>query len=327
MNNPLLRFLDFVLDPRMPHNFLGTALRNRKLLSKINTHQNIGGELFVALTFDVENEYGSHRLEGGGTTVRPFLEQMRDWDVPATIFVEGCLVGQNADILLELERNEIENGLHGFRHELWGPAQWFLADRPVSSEQKTHLLEVALEDCRAAGLRRPVVFRAPNLTADNSTIELLGENGFQVDSSLPSHRGVLPVPQFPGGLKGIVRIPVTADPIPFLARKSFLPYCRFRVCNLKNLKEITLNGILDIASRIISIQELLGCLPHLVVLSHSWEFSTPLTNDPKYGYCSVTNYEFLREVTNWLRQHFKVRFVSMSDLGKLLAQEQRGLSS
>jgi len=306
----------------MPHNLIATMLRARKLRAVMDhAHPRKGRQLFLAITFDVECEYGSHRIKGGSATVPIFLKNLQNALLDTTIFVEGSLVEENSEILRSLERQGIEIGLHGYRHELWGPPQWYLADKPLTGEEKNSLLDVAIEAFRSSGLRRPVVFRAPNLTADTSTMLMLLEKGFHVDSSLPAHRGVLPVPQFFGGPKGLVRIPVTVEPTPLLSRKCIFPYYRYRACNLKSLKEMRNDELLQYVSRISALQEALGFPPHLIILSHSWEFLNPTIDHQDYSYCSPANFEFLRNLDRILSENFNVKRVSISALAELFKKK------
>jgi hypothetical protein len=276
----------------------------------------------LALTFDVEREYGSFRLETHASNVKSFLSRIEGIEQNATIFVEGSLVKEHSEALHSLEKKGIEIGLHGWQHELWGSKQWYLNDKPLQPDQKATLLKAAFEDFQLSSLHRPTAFRAPNLVADESTLKLLESNGFQVDSSLPSHRGVAPIPQFPNGPSGIIRIPVSVEPTPLLDSKSFIPYYRFRVCNLKTAKQMRGEKLLDCVTRIAMCQEAFGFLPHLVMLSHSWEFFPPLVENRDYAYCSATNFELLDSVVNSLSESFAVKRVSMSDLGELIKQKQ-----
>jgi len=286
-----------------------------------HAHPHRRHQLFVVLTYDVEREYGSHRLKGNGATVPLFLRSMQDAAENATIFVEGSLVEENSEILRSLEKKGIEIGLHGYRHELWGPAQWYLADKPLTLKRRNSLLDAAIEAFRSSGLRRPVVFRAPNLAADSSTMLLLLEKGFHVDSSLPAHRGVPPIPQFFGGPEGLIRIPVTAEPTPSLSRKRIFPYYRYRTCNLKSLKEMRNDELLRYVSRIAALQEALGFPPHLVIVSHSWEFLNPLIDHQDYSYCSPANFEFLHELVRILSENFDEKRVSISTLAEFFKEK------
>jgi hypothetical protein len=222
-----------------------------------------------------------------------------------------------------LEKKGIEIGLHGYRHELWGPAQWYLSDKPLPVEQKASLLKAGIEAFSSSGLRRPVVFRAPNLVADDSTIQLLPGNGFQVDSSLPAHKGVLPIPLF---LDELIRIPVTVDPTPKVSWTALVPYCRFRACNLKTLKHMAPDEFFKYISGITAIQEALGFPPHVVILCHSWEFFSPLIDNKQYDYCSPQNSDFLDKLIRNLSEDFNIREISMQHLADLFKRKGTALT-
>jgi len=320
------RFLDLVVDPRMPHNFLATWLRSRgprRMMSRSTA--SLGYRILVALTFDVEQDHNSDGRESA-SSVSSFLTNVQHVVDEATIFAEGRLVEANSEQLRSLEERGFEIGLHGYRHELWGSPQWYLHDKPVPNEGKNSLLKDSLRAFRTSRLHRPTAFRAPSLVADDSTIRLLVANGFGVDSSLPSHRGVLPVPQFVGGADGLVRIPVSVDPVPSLARRTVFPYYRFRVCNLKTLKEMDRKEFLEYTTRIATLQEALGFPPHLVLLSHSWEFSEPLSDRKDYSYRSISNFEFINDLLCFLSKNFSVKQTSITKLAAILRKSYDDLS-
>ena len=315
VSHALARILDLIRDPRVPHNILETFLRTRKL-TRIMKAGPSRRELCVALTFDVEREYGSRRVNGNPVSVRQFLSKLEDFSSKTTVFIEGSLVEENSKVLRLLEAHGTEIGLHGYLHELWGPTQWYLSDKPISAQEKAALLQKCKEIFERSGLQLPVSFRAPNLVSDAQTVQLLVQYGFRIDSSLPSQLGVLPVPQLFGEGGGLVRIPVSADPRPLLSWAFLIPHFTFRACNLKTLTNITNQEFVEFASSIASIQDALGFRPHLVVLSHSWEFFDPLTGGGQYGYCSPGNFEILRNFLNALSDNFDVKQMSMNGLAR-----------
>jgi len=315
----LNRFLDFTSDPRMLHNFIPAISRRRRVASLLRNARHLNGrELLVAFTCDVELAYGSHRVNRNNPNMSTLLRSILDSSIIDTVFVEGHLVEENAGDLCLLRKRGVEIGLHGYRHELWGRSQWYLPDRPTAQEQRKVLLEAGMQAFLDAGLLRPVIFRAPNLVVDTSTLGLLVKNGFCVDSSLPSHRGVLPIPQFFDEAESLVRIPVTSDPIPLLTRKGALPYYRYTVFNLKTLAEMRRERLLKHLSRIVALQEALGFSPHIVILSHSWEFSNPVAENGNYGYCSPRNFEVIQFLDSTFSEAFSVKHATISALAELL---------
>lgn len=121
----------------------------------------------------MEREYGSTAPPTKRPTERLFLEHAGEHFPLGTIFIQGSLVEENADRILSLQNAGFEIGLHGYNHELWGRAQWYLSDRPMSVAEKESLVRMALDAFRKVGLRRPGAFRAPNLVIDGPTLEYL----------------------------------------------------------------------------------------------------------------------------------------------------------
>lgn len=307
------RLLDFILDPRMPYN----GFRNRNYgrlppLEPIKSQDRT--QLLVALTFDVENEPWSPS-NGKDDSVDSFLEQILATDPRTTIFVEGALVEETSRQLRSLQEKGVEIGLHGYQHELWGRAQWYLRKSSLNVESKRSLLDKSLEAFNASGLRRPVSFRAPYLVADESTIKLLSAKGYLVDSSLPSHRGVMPVPQYQDQL---VRIPVTVDPTPRLSHRFCLPYYRFLVCNLKTIREVSKENFFQYLSHTVKLQKSLGFPPHLVILSHSWECAKPSSRvREEHSLYSESNLRFLQSIIDNLSEDYDVKRVTMMGLAQI----------
>jgi peptidoglycan/xylan/chitin deacetylase (PgdA/CDA1 family) len=318
MRERLERIVDFVTDPRVPHNMLATKLRAHKF-SRLRNASPSRSRLLVAMTFDVEREYGSTIPSVKRPTERLFLEHVDEYFRVGTIFIEGSLVGMNSDRLRSLQEEGFEIGLHGYKHELWGGAQWYLRDRPLSAKEKDSLVKTALDAFGKAGLDKPNAFRAPNLVIDGSTREILRRNGFTIDSSLPSHRGSLPIPILDHEPNGLVGIPVTADPVPDL-RRLVIPYLRYKVFNLKVLKELSREDISRSLNRIIAIQVERGFPCHIVINAHSWEFYEPTMTE--FSYCSEGNFEFLHNLMGLLAENFGLEYVTMSMLARILLENK-----
>jgi peptidoglycan/xylan/chitin deacetylase (PgdA/CDA1 family) len=317
MNEHLERIIDFATDPRAPYNILTANSRSRKY-GKPRPADSSQNRLLIALTFDVEREYGSTAPTVKRATERLFLQHVNEHFPLGTIFIQGSLVEENAVRIRSLQNAGFEIGLHGYNHELWGHAQWYLSDKPMSVEEKDSLVRTALHAFDKAGLTKPSAFRAPNLVIDAPTLDILRKNGFTVDSSLPSHKGSLPIPSLRHDANGLVRIPVSVDPAPDLKARLVIPYLRYRVFNLKTLKELTSQEILQSLSRIVTIQREYGFPAHLVINAHSWEFYEPTI--PELSYCSETNFTYLRELTNKLAERFGLEYVNMSKLGQIFLE-------
>ena len=312
------RLFDFLSDPRMPYH-PAPVIRAHRLRSLLKRKPaSLGRKLLLCLTFDVEIGYGSYRISDRTSYITQFLHMVEDHPDWRTLFVEGRLVNENSSTLRSLSKKGFELGLHGYSHELWGDQQWYLPDKALTVVQRAALLRAGIEAFETAGLEKPVSFRAPNLVADGHTIQLLSENGFTVDSSLPSHRGVMPIPRVLSGRNQITQIPVTVDPIPSYSRRWILPYRTFRQCNLRTLRQMTGKELSEYVMRISAIQQALGFAPHLVVLAHSWEFFDPPGKRSELSYCSPTNAYTLHNLVQTLSDDFEVQPVSIGELATLL---------
>ncbi|WP_455368102.1 DUF2334 domain-containing protein [[Eubacterium] cellulosolvens] len=310
----LNRIWDFVTDPRIPHNAIPRLLWEQKLRTIMKSSRlQKGTPLFITLTFDVEREYGAYRIQEDSVGIIQFLRIIQDWIAGISIFIEASLVQGNSESLNILNRKGVEIGLHGYNHELWGPPQWYLSEKPLAPKEKDCLLEASIEVFENSGLSRPKIFRAPNLVSDDITAELLMKKGFSIDSSLPSHRGILPLPLF-NREKSFIQIPVTVSPVLSITRKHLFPYLRFRVSNLKTLKEMKDHELLQYVSEIATLQKVKNLPPHLVILSHSWEFSKPRISNREYAYCTPDNIKFLRHIINFLSKSYDVKLLSLSNL-------------
>lgn len=314
----LRKLLDFLSDPRMPYN-PAPVIRSHRVRSLLRRKPAISGrKILLCLTFDVEIGYGSYRISDRTSHTTQFLHMVEDHPDWRTLFVEGRLVKENSSALRSLTKKGCELGLHGYSHELWGGQQWYLPDKALTVVQRAALLRAGIKTFEIAGLEKPILFRAPNLVADGHTIQLLSDNGFTVDSSLPSHRGVMPIPRLFPGRKQVIQIPVTVDPIPEYSRKRILPYRTFRQCNLKTLRQMTGKDLPEYVMRIAAIQQALGFAPHLVVLAHSWEFFDPPDKRSELNYCSPTNLQTINNLVRSLSDNFDVQPVSIGKLATLL---------
>jgi polysaccharide deacetylase family protein (PEP-CTERM system associated) len=144
-----------------------------------------------ALTFDVEEHFQVHNLEGvvnradwgrhpsrvvGNT--RRILRLLRQSDVRATFFVLGWVADRQPSLVREIRDDGHEVATHGYWHELiyrQTPAQF--------AEDLARSLE-AIQ--RASGLR-PIGYRAPgfSITRDSLwAIDILRRHGMRFDSSI-----------------------------------------------------------------------------------------------------------------------------------------------
>jgi peptidoglycan/xylan/chitin deacetylase (PgdA/CDA1 family) len=102
----------------------------------------------------------------------------------ATLFVAGKFAEAYPGILRRALQDGHEIGSHGWKHGL-DDKENFRTCPYEAQRQWIQWSTSAIED--ACGLR-PVMFRAPNLWITEATLQLLLENGFKLDSSIPARR-------------------------------------------------------------------------------------------------------------------------------------------
>ena len=316
----LARLSDLLLDPRMPY-LLPYVKIKRRSKTKSKAEVPLKSPLLIALTFDVEYDFGSAVKEKSIESVEPFLRQLpalgEELQAVFTLFVQGDIVGRYAELLRNLQLKH-EIGLHGYAHELWGKAKWFLPKQPISRNIKQELLEESLKVFSSNRLSSPVSFRAPDLVAHTETLRLLPEYGFSVDSSAPSYYGTPPLPVKPlGSASTLLSIPITAAPRPRVRTRYLLPFAAYEVFNMLWLATTSDRHLLDCIDEVLSFQISAGTKPHLVFLAHPWEFRE-WDRGERYSYCSGDNYELITRKLQSLEESYQLKYVCLRELAQLL---------
>ena len=277
----LIKAIDLITDRRNPLFFLPNYLRKNGLgreLAKVKIPP--GTRVDVAITFDVEYDYGSAGKKDA-TCVGPFLSKIEktldENKIPATFFVQGNLIDPYHGQLLALQKKGHEIGLHGWAHEPWGDA-WFIKERIPPLKEREEMLKKSLLEFEKYGLERPVSFRAPNMVISRDSFPLLERYGFRIDSSAPSFKGISPIITKIGK---ITEIPVSADPVPAFSSKLAASH---RVFNMFNVFKGAFN-----AENVVKFQLLKKHKPFLVFLAHPWEFFP----NKKFSYCSENNFHLI----------------------------------
>ncbi len=277
-------------------------------------------ELLFSFTVDVESDFGLNRstdfqsLHKGLSNLLKMLNTIR---APATFFILSKLCEQFPECFCKIKRHH-EIGLHGYAHECWGDPQWWLPDVHVlSPERKEELLQRSIRIIKKKLGVRARSFRAPYLVANLETLALLDEFGFKVDSSAPAYYGVPPCPSFVGN-DSLVEIPVSANPRPRIAFLP-LPHLHFDFLNTKLLVQRGVGWSIEFVNFIVNYQISRGVKPHLVMLTHEWEFAgIPLPSKP-LAYAAKNNAQLLSRFILNLKEKYKIKFVTMQKLRKLIS--------
>jgi hypothetical protein len=186
---------------------------------------------------------------------------------------------------------------------------------------RRELLQRSLKCFADNELIRPTSFRAPDLVADQATLRLLEEHSFIVDSSAPSYCGVAPVPTKPlGGNSKLLSIPVTANPIPHFQTRYFMPFTFYELFNMARLATSDDHHFIEYVGEVLAFQVKAGVSPHLIFLAHPWEFKE-WTDKNRPSYCSSHNYDLLSKKLLSLEERYRLRYVSMKELPRLVSTE------
>ena len=320
----LTRLVDFLLDPRMPQYLPYVKLKQLRRSKPAEIDVSHDSPVLVALTFDIEYDFGSSAKEATFGAVEPFLQRLpsfaKDSGAVFTLFIQGDLVARFAHYFQELQAGH-ELGLHGYAHELWGSAKWFLPHHPTHVNMRRELLEQSLNCFADNNLIRPTSFRAPDLVADQDTLRLLEEHEFIVDSSAPSYYGVPPAPtKLLGAASKLISIPITVNPVPCFQTRYFVPFTFYEIFNMARLAASDDSHFIKYVGEVLAFQVTAGVSPHLVFLAHPWEFKE-WTDNRRLSYCSSHNYDLLCRKFSLLEERYQMRYVSMKELSQLVSAE------
>lgn len=295
-----------------PYHFLNTQLLKRKI-NQVNEPK----QIFLLLTFDVENSWGDEENNDQEKN-NIFLERIQKVNKSnKTFFIPGNLVSKlNTNLKQLANKNEI--GLHGHHHELWRAAH-FVKKRPVKDREKKHLIEKSLKEFDRNRLCRPVAFRAPYMWCKKSDLKLLERMQFRADSSDPSQFGSFLV----RNNGKLTRIPITASPFPYFRKRRGMISIHFRLFNMKMVRGCDEKEFIEHINKILRLQVYLKQIPHLVFMAHSWEFyeEAEEAKDDNY-YRSEANYEILGSKLDLLEKRYSVKYITIGELRKLFEKEK-----
>lgn len=129
-------------------------------------------------TIDVDWTPGS---QVGLVRLYDFCER---YNLAPTLFVTGRFAEVYPDVIREAHLRGYEIGTHGWEHGL-NPTEDFRSANYSQQKQWMELSTMAVE--KAAGIV-PSIFRAPNLSIGETTLRILEEMNYKIDSSVPSRR-------------------------------------------------------------------------------------------------------------------------------------------
>lgn len=128
--------------------------------------------------FTVDVDY-VHGAEAGLIKLYDFCEEYK---LQPTFFFTGMYAVDYSELVAEAVHRGFEIGTHGWKHD--GEEDYRTA--PYSA-QKSWVQQATAAIEKASGCT-PTCFRAPNLWISEMTLQILAEEGYQIDSSVPAGR-------------------------------------------------------------------------------------------------------------------------------------------
>ena len=168
------------------------------------TVDNLGDALAVGRGRTARPDAQEHSLRVG---VPAFLDLFAEFSLQATFFVEGWNALHHRKVIERIAAAGHEIGLHGWLHEHWA--------KDLDDRTREQLLWDGTAALRLAGFN-PLAFRAPGGYRGSHTLEVLGDLGYRIDSSIDLDGGTegstLQLEMLQGG---ILSIPWTFDMIDY----------------------------------------------------------------------------------------------------------------
>lgn len=302
-----MRLVSVLDDPRMPW-FIPKIMVERRLYRGEYKGKT---SLKFCLTTDVEQSFGSADLPHESGHIAVFLQRYGEmceaFGIKSTLFFQGDLIPDNVELIKNLQSSGHEIGIHGLHHELWGREKWFLKDPWIHPLERKKLLKKIREIIDQNEIKNVRAFRAPNLVVDLTTLKLLPEFGFEIDSSSPAMLGRKPITKIKDGL---CRVPVSRDPMPHVQTRFGLPFGNYLVMNLHNFIKLSDDELLHAINRLRDYHKRNKIPPYLVFLCHSWEFQSRDQMD----YTSGENFTEFSKKISMLRENMDLEFCTLTEL-------------
>jgi peptidoglycan-N-acetylglucosamine deacetylase len=133
---------------------------------------------FTHVSIDVDYLHGTERA------LKPLLEHLLERECKPSLFVAGKMAPSVQTALRLATESGCEVGVHGWAHCEDGTEDFRILPRARQRE----LVARAQHAVYLHSGQVPRNFRAPNLWMSETTLEVIGELGFTLDSSIPSGR-------------------------------------------------------------------------------------------------------------------------------------------
>lgn len=128
----------------------------------------------ISISFDIEPDLYTGSYKGVIEGIAVILRLLNKYNIKATFFITCDCLEKYPEIFKILKRNGHEVALHAYRHTRF--------DELSLKEKEKHLRKAITCFKKYLGFS-PLGFRAPQLSIDNETLDLLEKYGFKYDSS------------------------------------------------------------------------------------------------------------------------------------------------
>jgi peptidoglycan-N-acetylglucosamine deacetylase len=252
-------------------------------------------------------------VRGSDIGLKSLIDICEQKQIKATLFVTGRFAEDYPNLIKELFERGYDLGTHGWEHGT-DFEENFLT---TTYEEQKRLLKLSTEALVKVTGAQPVIFRAPKVLINETTFQVLSEEKYQIDSSVPARRFdcglgqvksmryfAAPVePYYPSpdnlGIRGsssILEVPPSAYVIPL------------------NMRALQLLGLVTLKWVIWRLAQI---SPMLIFYCHPYEFVSPeylehYGNDPLvYKSCGPHNLKSLCRLLDYIHSlKYQVAFIS-----------------
>jgi peptidoglycan/xylan/chitin deacetylase (PgdA/CDA1 family) len=237
-----------------------------------------------------------------------YQEILKKNKIPSTFFVCGDFALDHKKEVIDLLKDGNEIGSHSYGHVNLGPDIWwkkkFIPSLDIETRKKSIMKnhEILSKILKI----RPVSFRAPYLSIDNTTLNILSKAGYEIDSS--TNNPLLGMPSIPyNPSKGNILKIGNSNIIEFPITCSLSRNLKLKPLNL-DYERITFFNPSDLSKNIEIIEDAKKFSPHIVILTHPWEFS----DNFKPG--ADGRLRLLSRFISILKRKFYVNFLKIEDI-------------
>lgn len=128
----------------------------------------------ISLTFDVEEDLHTRGIENLKFGIPRLLDILKVYNIKATFFAPALLIQKFPRYFLDLQKQGHEIGIHGYEHERFDD---------LSDKEKNFRIKKSIEIYKKIFKKIPPGFRAPQLSIESKTLDLLDRHDFIYDSS------------------------------------------------------------------------------------------------------------------------------------------------